>query len=123
MTSCRSCANEYVNCVCSVQNVTVQVPAPISVVVGAGQGGARGIQGVQGIQGAAGDLGAIAYHHTQHTASNVWTITHNLNFYPNVTTMDSNNPPSVCEGEIEHLNRNTLRVTFLAAFSGDAYLS
>ena len=63
----------------------------------------------------------VAYHHNQNSSSAVWTIAHNLNFYPNVTTMDSGG--SIVEGEIEHLSRNTLRVTFLAAFSGEAFLS
>lgn len=54
MTSCTSCENEYVNCTCTVQNVTVQVPAPIAVTIGAGQGGARGPQGLQGVQGPIG---------------------------------------------------------------------
>ena len=64
---------------------------------------------------------AVAYHYVQNTPSSSWTITHNLNFYPNITTMDSSG--SIVEGEIEHLNRNTVRVTFLAAFSGEAFLS
>lgn len=64
---------------------------------------------------------AVAYQHIQGTSSAVWTITHNLNFYPNVTTMDS--AGAVCEGEIEYLNRNTVRVTFSSPFSGEAYLS
>ena len=64
---------------------------------------------------------SVAYHHMQGTTSATWNITHNLGFYPNVTTMDSSG--AICEGEIEHLSRNTLRVTFLAAFSGQAYLS
>ena len=121
MSTCTSCSNDYVNCVCSVQNITVQVPTPISVTVASGIGGARGIQGIQGPAGAAGDPGAIAYYHVQNSSSAIWTIAHNLNFYPNITTMDSSG--SVVEGEIEHLNRNTLRVTFLAAFSGEAFLS
>ena len=132
--SCRSCSP-----------VVVVVPSPtvIDVIVpgGAqgtqstiqvlpGQGGSRGPQGTQGVQGPIGPQGtqgisgltlAVSYHHTQGSASNVWTITHNLNFYPNVTTMDS--AGAICEGEIEHLNRNTVRVTFTSSFSGEAYLS
>jgi hypothetical protein len=63
----------------------------------------------------------VAYNHKQNSSSAVWNIAHNLNFYPNVTTMDSSG--SIVEGEIEHINRNNVRVTFLAAFSGEAYLS
>ena len=74
-----------------------------------------------GIGSGGGTAQVLAYHFIQNTPSATWNITHNLGFYPNVTTMDSSG--SICEGEIEHLSRNTLRVTFLAAFSGEAYLS
>lgn len=63
----------------------------------------------------------IAYHHVQGTSSATWNITHNLDFYPNVTIMDS--AGTIVEGEIEYLSRNSIRATFSAAFSGDAYLS
>lgn len=65
----------------------------------------------------------VAYHHIQNSPSAIWNISHNLNFYPNVTTMDSSTPPQIVEGEVEHLTRNTLRVTFTSPFGGDAYLS
>jgi len=115
----------------AIQVVTVQGtnPTPPSVVL-VGQGGATGAQGVQGTQGTQGPQGtqgisgltlAVSYHHIQGSASSVWEITHNLNFYPNVTTMDS--AGAICEGEILHLNRNTVRVTFTSSFSGEAYLS
>lgn len=77
--------------------------------------------GPQGTQGISGQQERLAYHHVQNTSSAVWTIAHNLNFYPNITTIDSSG--SIVEGEIEHLNRNTLRVTFVSAFSGEAFLS
>jgi hypothetical protein len=104
--------------------VTVQTPTPTTVTVGTGQGGARGpqgLQGTQGIQGISGAVTNIAYVHTQGTAEATWNIVHNLNFYPNVTTMDSTG--AICEGEITYTNPNSLTVTFTAAFSGTAYLS
>jgi len=125
-------------CSCGTQAITVQVASPTvisvvtpgtqstqsTVVVKPGQGGSRGPQGVQGTQGIQGVQGTnreVAYHHIQGSASSVWTITHNLDFFPNITTMDS--AGAVCEGEIQHVNRNTARVTFSSPFSGDAYLS
>ena len=130
----------------SVSPIVIQVVPPTAaqstqstVVVRPGQGGAVGPQGVQGPQGITGLQGAtgtqgtqgiqgvqgtnreIAYRHSQNVPSDTWTITHNLNFYPNVTTMDSTG--AICEGEIVYTNPNTLTVTFLAAFSGVAYLS
>lgn len=64
---------------------------------------------------------AVAFAHTQGVSSNSWTITHNLNFYPNVTVIDS--AGTVVEGEIFYTSRNVLTVTFSGAFSGKAYLS
>ena len=64
---------------------------------------------------------SVAYHHTQGTSSAVWTITHNLGWYPNVTVQDSGG--SIVEGEISYTSSNALTVTFSGAFSGDAYLS
>lgn len=66
-------------------------------------------------------LPEIAYSHTQGTASATWTITHNLDFYPNVTVLDS--AGTIVEGEIAYTSRNQVVLTFSAAFSGKAYLS
>jgi len=149
VTTC-GCQN---TCSCGAQGITIQATNPVvisvvppsaaqstqsTVVVGPGQGGARGPQGLQGAtgsgaQGTAGSQGTqglqgiqgtnrqIAYVHTQGVSSATWTISHNLNFYPNITTMDSTG--AICEGEIVYTNPNSLTVTFLAAFSGVAYLS
>jgi hypothetical protein len=63
----------------------------------------------------------LAYAHTQGTASATWNITHNLDFYPNVTVVDS--AGTIVEGEISYTNRNQVVLTFAASFSGKAYLS
>ena len=63
----------------------------------------------------------VAYHHVQGASSAVWEISHGLGFYPNVTTMDSGG--STVEGELAHISIYSLRVTFSAPISGDAYLS
>jgi hypothetical protein len=102
-------------------DVLVTVPTPITVTVGTGYGGARGIQGVQGTQGPTSAPTLVSFHYTQYAPSAVWNITHNLNFYPNVTTLDSSG--SICEGEIDYIDSNSIRITFLASFSGTAYLS
>lgn len=64
---------------------------------------------------------AFAYHHIQGASSLTWDIPHGLGFYPNVTVMDS--AGSTVEGELEHLSKYSLRVTFSAPISGNAYLS
>lgn len=63
----------------------------------------------------------ISYVHSQNAASDIWTITHNLEFYPNVTLMDSGG--SQVEGEITYLNNKQLQVEFSYEISGIAYLS
>ena len=65
--------------------------------------------------------GRVSYQHTQGVASNTWNITHNLQFYPNVTIQDS--AGNIVEGEISYTNSDSLVVTFSTAFSGEAYLS
>jgi hypothetical protein len=106
-------------CTQSIQSVIIVEPIQgTTVVVGPGQGGARGLQGTQGT---AGSVESVSYVYSQNTPSATWTVTHNLNFYPNVTFQDS--AGTIVEGEINYTTRNTLTATFSAAFSGKAYLS
>lgn len=51
----------------------------------------------------------------------IWTINHNLNFYPNVTVFDSGN--SIVETHISYSNANTAIIIMNSAISGTAYLS
>ena len=64
---------------------------------------------------------AVAFNHQQGIARSTWTITHNLNFYPNVTVVDS--AGTIVEGEITYTNKNSLVLNFHSPFSGNAYLS
>lgn len=61
------------------------------------------------------------YIHTQYSASNTWTITHNLGYNPNVTVVDS--AGSLVEGTVEYTNINSIVLLFSASFAGTAYLS
>jgi hypothetical protein len=51
----------------------------------------------------------------------IWTINHNLNFYPNVTVFDSGN--NIVETHISYNNANTAIIIMNSAISGIAYLS
>jgi hypothetical protein len=55
--------------------------------------------------------------------SNVYSvsITHNLGFFPNVTTKDSSG--ETVETGLEYVNANTIKLTMAQPFSGTAYLS
>ena len=91
--------------------------------------GPTGPTGATGPTGPTGDLNAVyeaipdlvSYTHTQASVSSTWTITHNLNFRPNVTVFDSAN--TMVEGSITHISNTQLSVTFSAGISGTAYLS
>lgn len=106
------------------RTVVDQIPAP-TVVVAAANIGPRGPQGVTGPEGPIGPQGpsaADANHiHEQVVASAVWTITHALGAYPNVTVID--HLGDLCIGQLEYVDDQTMRITFSAALSGFAYIS
>ncbi|HEY6416766.1 MAG TPA: hypothetical protein VIX41_11025 [Acidimicrobiales bacterium] len=62
-----------------------------------------------------------AYIFNQGVASTVWTIDHPLDFFPNVTVIDS--AGTQVEGDVHYVDADTISITFTAAFSGTAYLS
>ena len=64
---------------------------------------------------------SVAYTYVQNSPAILWRIVHNLNFYPNITVIDSGG--SQIEGEVNYLDSNSLVLTFTSAFSGHAYLS
>lgn len=66
-------------------------------------------------------LKADSFSYTQIQSSAEWTITHNLNKYPSVTIVDS--ADRVVVGDVEYISLNQLKVSFTAAFSGQAYLN
>lgn len=61
------------------------------------------------------------YTHTQNAVSSTWTITHNLGFYPNVTTLDS--AGTTIEGSIAFVSLDEITISFSVGVTGTAYLS
>lgn len=61
------------------------------------------------------------FQYTQYSASDTWTIEHNLGKYPSVSVVDS--AGSVVVGEVLYLTMNTLQVRFTLPFSGKVYLN
>jgi len=51
----------------------------------------------------------------------IWTFTHNLGFFPNITTTDDANQEIV--GTVTYIDVNSLKVEFSSPVSGWAYLS
>lgn len=77
------------------------------------------VSGAPGPPGPAGASGG-SYVHSQGSAATVWTINHNLGYHPNVTAFAG---ATEIEGDIDHINANTLTITYSYAISGVAYLS
>lgn len=65
--------------------------------------------------------GDASYVHDQIASSDVWTVNHNLNKHPSVTVVDTGD--SVVVGEITYTSLNQVVLTFIAEFSGKAYLN
>jgi hypothetical protein len=65
--------------------------------------------------------GDKTYTHDQVTPSALWSITHNLNKVPSITIVDSSGRE--VEGEVEHVNLNSVILSFGASFAGKAYLN
>lgn len=80
-----------------------------------------GNSGPQGPQGIPGETQVVAYVFIQASPASTWTITHGLDFVPNITVVDT--AGSVVEGDYSYPNENTIIATFSGAFAGKAYLS
>lgn len=79
-----------------------------------------GIPGPEGPQGPVGPAGGEAFVFTQSTPATVWTIDHNLGFFPNVYVLDT--AGDECEGNVDNVSVNRVLITFSAAFAGQARL-
>lgn len=56
--------------------------------------------------------------HLQGPASNLWTVTHNLNKKPSVTIIDSSG--NMVVGKLVYVNLNVLTIQFISPISGEA---
>ena len=61
------------------------------------------------------------FEFTQGVPATTWNITHNLNKFPSITVIDTGN--TVVTGEYNYTSKNTVTLTFSAAFAGKAYLN
>lgn len=92
------------------------------VVSDSGQGppGSVGVKGDKGDTGAPG-LAGVSFNFVQSIPAAEWVIQHNLNRFPSVTVVDS--AGSVVEGIEEYVSADEIRLSFAAAFAGNAYLN
>lgn len=75
------------------------------------------------VQDFLGSLADKTFVHTQLQPAQEWTIVHNLNKYPSVTIVDTDEPPRVVYGGIEYISKNELKIIFAVNISGEAYLN
>lgn len=93
----------------------VEVPAPPGVVI-------VEVPGPKGDPGATPVGGSDAHlAFGQSVPAALWTVNHNLGKRPAVQVFDS--AGTQVEGDVAHLNVNTLTVTFAFPFSGTCYLN
>jgi hypothetical protein len=83
-------------------------------VVTAGIPGPVGRSGPPGLPGTA----ANSYTHQQAIPALVWTINHNLGFYPTIQTFTTGGVE--VDGGVIHLSPNTTQVTFSGPLAGSA---
>lgn len=116
--------------------VSIESGAEINVdILGSGINGKDGVDGLTPIKGVdyftQSDIDEIVelldtdkdlnYIHDQIAPSKTWIITHNLGKFPSVTVVDTAN--NVVVGSIEYISESQLIVSFIAEFSGKAYLN
>jgi hypothetical protein len=79
------------------------------------------------LPGVPGQIPPVAYKHNQTASANVWHITHNLSFYPNVTVFDSSGTTwqegNTVEGDVVHTSTRVLEIHFSMPINGTAILS
>jgi len=91
------------------------------------QQGIQGIQWPQWIQGPQWEPwvlspSELSYVHTQSVSSAIWTINHNLGFYPNVQVEDSSWDSVIWQKIIQN-SVNQMIIEFQWSMAGKAYLS
>jgi hypothetical protein len=74
-----------------------------------------------GDKGATGATGG-SYVHNQSSSSSLWTVTHNLGYYPGgISVIDSGE--SIVVGDVTHTSISQFTVSFSTSFSGKVYVS
>ena len=67
------------------------------------------------------DIKDKVYIHKQSTATDKWTIVHNLNKHPSVSVVDS--AGNLVIGEVTYIDLNSIEIKFTSSFSGKCYLN
>lgn len=76
---------------------------------------------ILGVPGPPGSGVGSTYVHEQSMPAAVWTINHNQDRFPSVTVVDT--AGTVVYGSVQYTSSTQVVLTFLAPFSGYAYLN
>lgn len=111
----------------TILNKVTVVEGPPGVDGADGRDGADGVNGADGAPGADGDPGVVSYRHVQSIAAAVWTVTHNLGYFPGGVLVEDSDHNAI-SGRVAHVDGNTLTISFFvngapAATGGEAYIS
>ena len=68
-----------------------------------------------------GKGGDLHYIHRQSTPSKEWRVAHKLGKFPSVTVVDS--AGTVVVGDVRHVDKNNVVLSFSGAFSGTAFFN
>jgi len=104
----------------SGNNVEVNYQAVGSVVWAETYGNAR--EGVNKLQDEV-KTARSTYIHKQQVSSDEWLIKHDLEKYPSVSIVDTDEPPRKVIGDVIYVNKNEVKLKFDTSFSGKAYLN
>lgn len=102
---------------------TATVTETVISVVSVAEQGPQGIRGPEGPEGPPGPSGATGsfFSYEQLVAAIVWEFDHPLSKKPSVTTVDS--LEREIKGTVEYLSLSRVRITFIVANAGFAYLN
>ena len=95
-----------------VHPINIQINQPASVTIAFTGTAIQGPPGLDGVQ---------QFYFTQNSASQVWTINHNLNRPVIVTAYD--NSGNLLMAEVQHYSLNQARLNFCLPISGTAIVS
>lgn len=115
-------AGDYIECRITALNVSAVKDAVRATQAKLGAGATTPVAGKQLVGTATGsEWQERTYRHVQGAAVTVWNIPHNLSCRPSISVVDS--AGNLVIGQVEYLDDNNVRLTFSAAFGGEAYLN
>lgn len=76
---------------------------------------------VQALFSISPNIADLNYIHYQDSPQDTWIIQHNLDKYPSVTVVNS--AGEIVQADVTYLDSNSIRVEFIGAFAGKAFIN